>query len=138
MSMIIASHVALACEAPLVTEEYYAKHFGFRRARLISLGADNQIVFLKMQDCAFYLELFQAKEPRTAPARTGDGLWSPGVRHLAFKVDDVDKKLKDMGAAAKVTLGPMSFDTFISGWRSVWLADPDGNIIELSQNYADQ
>ncbi len=43
-----------------------------------------------------------------------------------------------MGSDATVTLGPLSFDAFIPGWRSAWLADPEGNIIEISQGYADQ
>jgi glyoxylase I family protein len=29
----------------------------------------------------------------------------------------------------------MNFDDFIRGWRSVWLADPEGNIIEISQGF---
>ena len=43
-----------------------------------------------------------------------------------------------MGADAKVTLGPMDFDAFIPGWRTVWVSDPDGNIVEISQGYVDE
>jgi len=43
-----------------------------------------------------------------------------------------------MGADAQVTLGPLSFDDFIKGWRTVWLKDPNGNIVEVSQGYTDQ
>jgi glyoxylase I family protein len=32
----------------------------------------------------------------------------------------------------------MDFDAFIPGWRTVWVADPDGRIIEISQGYRDQ
>jgi glyoxylase I family protein len=32
----------------------------------------------------------------------------------------------------------LDFDDFIQGWRAVWVADPDGNIIEISQGYVDQ
>lgn len=42
-----------------------------------------------------------------------------------------------MGADAKVTLGPLDFDAFIKGWRTVWVSDPDGNIVEISQGFTD-
>jgi glyoxylase I family protein len=53
-------------------------------------------------------------------------------------VDDVDAKLAEMGEAAKLTLGPVDFSDFIPGWRTAWLADPEGNIVEISQGYMDQ
>ena len=43
-----------------------------------------------------------------------------------------------MGADARITAGPMDFDAFIPGWRSAWVADPDGNIVEISQGYVDE
>ena len=46
--------------------------------------------------------------------------------------------LAAMGADAKITAGPMDFDAFIPGWRSAWVADPDGNIVEISQGYVDE
>ena len=49
----------------------------------------------------------------------GDGPHYPGWRHIAFKVDSVDATLAAMGADAQVTLGPMDFDAFIQGWRTV-------------------
>jgi glyoxylase I family protein len=42
-----------------------------------------------------------------------------------------------LGEAAEVTLGPLGFDDFICGWRSVWLRDPDGVIVEISQGFQD-
>jgi glyoxylase I family protein len=132
---LIFSHVALNCRDPLATERFYAKHFGFRRARVIPLGSD-QIVFLKSG--AVYLELFKAQgEPPGGPAEK-DGPGHRGVRHLAFQVDDVDSRLKAMGAEARVTQGPLDFGAFIPGWRTVWVADPDGNIVEISQGYTDE
>jgi glyoxylase I family protein len=133
--MLVFSHVALNCRDPLATEQFYTRHFGFRRARVIPLG-DEQIVFLKSG--AVYLELFQAKGDPPGAALEKDGPAYRGVRHLAFQVDDVDGKLAEMGAAANITAGPMDFGAFIPGWRTVWIADPDGNIVEISQGYTDQ
>lgn len=135
MALLEFSHVAMACQDPLVTESFYSNYFGFERARVIPLG-DSQIVFLKAG--TVYLELFQAEGEAPVPPAGGDGPKVPGVRHLAFQVADVDAQLAAMGSAAVVTLGPLRFDDFIPGWRTVWVSDPDGNIVEISQGYVDQ
>jgi glyoxylase I family protein len=138
MSLLIFSQVALTCQDPIATEKFYCKYFGFKRARVAKLPAGEQIVFIKMMDCAFYLELFKAKEAPIAPPPIDDGPQYPGVRQLAFKVDSVDAKLAEMGNDAKITLGPLGFDDYIPGWRTVWIADPDGNIVEISQGFVDE
>src|SRR3954467_7123544 len=125
--MTVFSHVAISCKDPLATERFYTKHFGFKRARVIPLG-DDQIVFIKLD--TMYLELIKAAETASHPPAEKDGPAYPGWRHLAFKVENVDAKLVAMGDEAKVTLGPLSFDDFIPGWRTAWVADPDGNIVE--------
>jgi glyoxylase I family protein len=134
MASVALHHIAIACANPQVIEQFYTQHFGFRRTRAIPVG-DSAIVFLKLGDC--YLELFQATEPAPVPPPAKDGPWFPGWRHLAFKVDDVDATLTAMGDAARITLGPLSFDDVIPGWRTAWLADPEGNIVEISQGYTD-
>jgi glyoxylase I family protein len=135
MAALAFHHMAIACKDPIAIERFYTQHFGFRRARVIPLG-DTQIVFIRSGSA--YLELFQAKETLPHERAQGDGPWYPEWRHIAFKVDDVDAKLAEMGSAAVITLGPFSFDAFIPGWRTVWLSDPEGNIIEVSQGFVDE
>ncbi|WP_438315940.1 VOC family protein [Streptomyces sp. HUAS TT3] len=136
------SHVGLNCVDQKATEEFYTRYFGFSRARVVDLG-ESQIVFLRRGDA--YLELFASG---TGPARTapggppsaagGDGPQEPGrMRHLAFQTDSVDAFLAELGDAAEVTLGPLDFDDFICGWRTVWVRDPDGVIVEVSQGFED-
>ena len=138
MTLQIFSQVALTCKDPIATEEFYTRYFGFKRARIADLPDGDRIVFIKMGDGDFYLELFRAKEELPIPLPTNDGYQFPSVRHLAFKVDNVDAKLAEIGAEAKLTLGPLNFDDYISGWRTVWIADPDGRIVEISQGFVDQ
>ena len=128
-------HVALSCRDPHVTERFYVKHFGFARARVIQAG-DVEVVFLKSG--LAYLELFKSEGDPPAPPAGQDGPHYPGIRHLAFKVDSVDAKLREIGSEAKVTLGPLAFDAVIPGWKTGWIADPDGRIVEISQGYVDQ
>jgi len=133
--MIISSHVAINCKNLQASEQFYTRYFGFKRARVIPLG-DEQIIFVKSDSS--YLELFQSKGESPLARFQSDGPAFPGLRHIAFQVDNVDKKLAEMGADAHITLGPLDFNDFIPGWRSVWVADPDGNIVEISQGFVDQ
>jgi glyoxylase I family protein len=135
MVPVTFSHVAMSCRDPEALERYYTRYFGFERARVIPLG-ETQIVFIKSGPA--YMEIFPAEGESPLPPAEKDGYPHPGVRHLAFRVEDVDAKLAEMGDDARVTLGPLDFDDFIPGWRSVWLADPEGNIVEISQGYRDQ
>jgi glyoxylase I family protein len=128
------SHVALNCRDMQKIETFYTRHFGFRRARVIDLGQD-QIVFLKSG--SMYLELFRASGPAPFSPPQNDGHAWPGVRHVAFQVEDVDAKLTEIGADAHVNLGPLGFESFIPGWRTAWVADPEGNVVEISQGFCD-
>jgi glyoxylase I family protein len=129
------AHIALnCCDMPAI-ERFYTKHFGFRRARVIELG-DDQIVFLKSG--SMYLELFRATEKAPTPTPQNDGPAWPGVRHLAFQVADVDAKLAELGNDARINLGPLEFNNFIPGWKTVWVRDPEGHVVEISQGFVDQ
>ena len=138
MTLQIFSQVALTCKDPIITERFFTKHFNFKRARVLKMPEGEQIVFIKMGDSAFYLELFQAKKKSPLDPPIEDGAQYPSVRHLAFKVDNVDVKLSEMGKDAQITLGPVNFDDYIPGWRTVWISDPDDRIIEISQGFSDE
>ena len=128
-------HVGLVCKDPIAIEQWYGKHFGFERARVVMPGS-GQVVFIKSGNV--YLELFQATQDAPTPAPGGAGPEHPGWRHLAFKVDSVSAKLADMGDGARVTLGPLDFSSVIPGWHTAWVADPEGNIVEISEGYVDE
>jgi glyoxylase I family protein len=125
----------MSCKDPLLVERFYTQHFGFHRARVAPVNG-GQIVFIKSGD--IYLEIFQAEQDLPVPAADKDGPHYPGWRHIAFQVDDIDAKLREMGNDAKITLGPLTFDQYIRGWRTVWISDPEGNIIEVTQGYLDE
>lgn len=124
------AHVALNCMDPVAQEAWYVRNLGFRRERAIPLG-DWTLVFISRGDLT--LELFKADGESPGGQPDGDGPSSRGVRHLAFQVDDVDAALAAVDATT--TLGPVEFGEFIPGWRSAWIRDPEGNIIEISQGY---
>lgn len=129
------SHVGLNCQDQRATEEFYRQWFGFERARVVPLG-EQEIIFLRQG--SVYLELFASPESSLVQAKA-DGPPYPGItRHLAFQTDDLGAFLERLDGQVPVSLGPLEFDDFIPGWRSIWLTDPDGVIVEVSQGYRDQ
>jgi glyoxylase I family protein len=129
-------HIALTCGSVDRTERFYCENFGFTRKRAFPIGEGKEIVYIG--NGAIYLELFPKSEERQAPGPERDGPGFPAVRHFAFKVADVDAALAVLHDKPDISLGPVSFDMFIPGWKSVWIRDPDGNIVELSQGYRDE
>jgi glyoxylase I family protein len=127
-------HVAMCCKDPIAVERYYAKHFGFTRGR-VYLPGPGQVVVIKSGNLA--IEIFPATADGPAPAG-GAGPEYPAWRHIAFVVDDLDAKLREMGDDARITLGPIDMSGLIPGMRVAWLADPEGNIVELNQGYVDE
>jgi glyoxylase I family protein len=128
-------HIGLNCADPIAIERWYTKHFGFERKRVYLPGPD-QVVVIGNGGVAF--ELFPADGEAPPPRGENDGPTFPGVRHLAFLVDDLDAKLAEMGDDAKVTLGPLDMGDFIAGMRVAWITDPEGNVVELNQGYEDE
>lgn len=128
------SHIAMSCQDPTVVEEFYCRHFGFRRARVYAPGPQQVVMIRSGNIC---LELFPAGAVRIAPHPEADGPQYPGWRHIAFLVNDLDIKLAEMGEDVRLTLGPLDMSEFIPGMRAAWLADPEGNIVELNQGYVD-
>ena len=131
----VLHHVGLSCTDPIAIERWYTKHFGFTRGRVYAPG-EGQVVMI--QAGGVYLELFFSTEERPAPKVEGAGPDYSGFRHLAFLVDDLDAKLAEMGDDARLTLGPLDMSQFIPGMRVAWIADPEGNIVELNQGYVDE
>ncbi|OGW37675.1 MAG: glyoxalase [Nitrospirae bacterium RBG_13_39_12] len=135
MAKTIFTHVGITCNDPIVIEKFYAKHFGFKRARVYEPGP-NQVVMIKSGDV--YLELFKATEEAPFSQHKGSGPEFPSLRHLAFLVDDLDAKLREMGGDAQISLGPLEMSQYIPGMKACWIKDPEGNIIELNQGYVDE
>jgi glyoxylase I family protein len=128
------AHVALNCRDQAATEAFYTRWFGFRRARVVEAD-DGRVVFLRAGEAC--LELFASDAQPVAS--DADGPRNPGVaRHLAFQVDDLDAFLAEAGGRVPVSLGPLAFDEIVPGWRTVWVKDPDGVVVEVSQGYRDQ
>jgi catechol 2,3-dioxygenase-like lactoylglutathione lyase family enzyme len=76
-----------------------------------------------------FLELFEYSSPeQTATAPQSYLAHEPGIRHLAFYVDDVKRELDRLLALGGGQLGEV-----VDGAAAVYARDPFGNIIELCE-----
>ena len=129
------SHVGLNCRDQQKTEEFYTRWFGFSRARVVE-DDGIRVVFLRQGDV--HLELFQVTADPVYPITDDGPQYNGTIRHIAFQVKDVDTFLRDAAGALPVSLGPVEFGKYIPGWKTVWVTDPDGVVVEVSQGYTDQ
>ena len=135
MTELSFHHVALTCDSVARTERFYCDNLGFTRKRAFQIGEGKEIVYIG--NGSIYLELFPKEAERPIPVSDRDGPAYPSLRHIAFKVINVDAAIAAMRDRPEISLGPLTFDSFIPGWRSVWIKDPDGNLVELSEGYRD-
>lgn len=86
------------------------------------------IVYLRFDDM-LYLELTgggPAAQPAPGPEVTG-------FNHLCLTVDDIEKAAKELDALGFPLMHPLNSRKGLDNNRGAWVADPDGNRIELMQ-----
>jgi glyoxylase I family protein len=61
--------------------------------------------------------------------------WDVGIRHIAFDVTGIDEEYRRLkGLGVEFLSEPQSLDGV--GLRSVYMRDPDGNIVEMQEVFA--
>jgi glyoxylase I family protein len=84
------------------------------------------------------MELFKSTQESPVDQPKGAGQDYPGWKHICFSVENLDQFLNQMGIDAVITLGPLDMGDLIPGMKVCWIADPEGNIVELNQGYVDE
>jgi glyoxylase I family protein len=128
------NHIAFNCRDVPRQEQFYIKHFGFKRSRTFNAGQPNEFIMLKLG--AMRLEFFPTDPVKTADA--GAGEQPLGFKHLAFDVprlEPVIEALKEDGIQANEIIEVPKIGP---GARIVFFRDLEGNIIELMENYRDE
>ncbi len=126
-------HIALNCRDIKVQEQFYTKHFGFRRSRVFNADTPNEFIMLRLESTC--LELFSAK---------GDGNGHMGkeqlvgFKHLAFEVPDLEEAIEGLQRDGIQTDDIIDCAAVVEGLRICFFNDPDGNRLELMQGYQDQ
>ena len=131
--MSAVQHVALNCRDLKVQEQFYAKHFGFRRARVFNEGTPGEFVMIRLGTTC--LELFSAGAVSTSQA---GGEQPVGFKHLAFEVADLDAAVAALRADGIRTDEIIDCSSVVEGMRVCFFDDPEGNRLELMQGFQDQ
>ena len=116
------AHICFTCRDLEASIRFYQAKLGFRHGfDFINDQGKRTGVYLHIGGRSF-IELFQGEVG--APAE------KPSYRHFCLEVDDIEKTVAALRAeGVEVTPVKMGSD---NSWQA-WLADPDGNRIELHQ-----
>lgn len=119
-------HVAIIVSDYEKAKEFYVKKLGFKviRENHREDRADIKLD-LQMGDCE--LEVFAVKNAPPRPSYPE----ARGLRHLAFKVKDIDKTVKELNEMG-IETEPIRFDVFTQE-RMTFFKDPDGLPIEIRE-----
>jgi len=126
-------HIALNCRDIKAQEQFYTKHFGFRRSRVFNADTPNEFIMLRLGSTC--LELFSAKNDE------GDHMGEEqlvGFKHLAFEVPDLENAIAKLQSDGIQTDEIIDCASVVEGLRICFFNDPDGNRLELMQGYKDQ
>ncbi|MDZ4743299.1 MAG: VOC family protein [Verrucomicrobiota bacterium] len=130
--MNIIQHIAFNCRNKQILEDFYTKHFGFKRVRIFHAGEPNEFVMLRLG--ATCIELFSAAEGD----RTKSGAPQPvGFSHLAFEVPNIEASVKALEDEDIKHDDIIDCSGTIPGLKICFFSDPDGNRIELMQGWQD-
>lgn len=138
----------VVADLPAMTR-FYRDVLGLRLAKQVSIrgpwieavtglkGAAADVALLEAGTGAG-VELIQYRCPEGArPARLGDP-HTPGIRHIAFRVDDMDVAVARLSQAGVEFLSPVQtvptdqVDFVGRSKRIVYCRDPEGNLLELA------
>ena len=131
--MKTVQHIAFNCRDLRVQEQFYTKHFGFRRARVFNEGTPGEFIMLRLGTTCLELLSVQAG----SEFQLG-GTQPVGFKHLAFEVDDLDAAVAALQADGIETDQIKDCSSIVEGMHVCFFNDPDGNRLELTQGYQDQ
>jgi glyoxylase I family protein len=131
--MTALQHIAFGCRDMKASEQFFIKHFGFRRVRTFNKGTQDEFVMLRLGGAC--LELFQAGNDQQ-PSKTSEQ--APGFRHLAFEVDNLDRAVARLNADGIKTGDIIDCSGIVAGMKVCFFDDLDGNKLEMMQGYLDE
>jgi len=129
--MDAVQHIAFNCVDLPRQEAFYTRVFGFRRVRVFNPHASDEFIMLRLGSMC--LELF------SAPLETSSNVTKPpvGFQHLAFEVDDINEKVKELRAAGTETGDIVDCSDHVPEMRVCFFEDPEGNTVELMESWSD-
>lgn len=143
MARLRMSHIGICVSDWKRSLHFYHDLLGFRFVHELRIAGEAVDTLLRLQGVdlrALYLE----REGVTiellhyeAPGCEGDdkprAMNCPGLTHLSLRVDDLDAALAELRRGGARVLDETRVDNPELGARAVFVADPDGTLVELVQ-----
>lgn len=128
--MAAIHHIAFNCHDIDAQEKFYTRHFGFKRVWTFHEGEPNEFRMLRLGACC--LEFFPAAGDTAKTERGSEQ--KIGFKHLAFSVDHLETAIARL-LQDGITADPIIDKLPVPGLRICFFRDPEGNIIELMENW---
>ena len=118
-------HIAIICSDYAVSKAFYTEVLGLSILQEIYREArDSYKLDLALQG-EYIIELFSFPNPADRPSYPE----ARGLRHLAFKVEDIEKQVEELNKAG-IKTEPIRIDE-TSNKKFTFFTDPDGLPLEL-------
>jgi glyoxylase I family protein len=147
VSRLRVSHLGICVSDWKRSLHFYSELLGFRYVSELELEGEPSATLLQLEDVAFraiYLEreglrieLLHYDRPAGRAGPTPRPMNQPGFTHLSLRVDDLDALLSQLAAAGVEILEHTRIDIPRAKTHAVFVADPDGTLIELVQQPGD-
>lgn len=126
MNLTVIHHIAIIVSNYEKSKDFYVNKLGFQilRENYREERGDYKLD-LKLGECE--LEIFSGKNNPKRPSYPE----ACGLRHLAFKVDDIEKEVEELKALG-IEVEPIRLDD-ITSKRMTFFQDPDGLPLELHE-----
>lgn len=126
MNLTVIHHIAIIVSNYEKSKDFYVNKLGFQilRENYREDRGDYKLD-LKLGECE--LEIFSGKNNPKRPSYPE----ACGLRHLAFKVDDIEKEVEELKSLG-VEVEPIRLDE-ITNKRMTFFQDPDGLPLELHE-----
>ena len=90
-----------------------------------------EYVKLKLEDSGPRLELIRYDAPVSEGATGGGEAHDPGIRHLAFRVEDIDTVVSSLEGKVDFFSSVQTYE--VTGKRLIYFRGPEGILLELAE-----
>jgi catechol 2,3-dioxygenase-like lactoylglutathione lyase family enzyme len=147
MAVLRMTHVGICVTDLPRSIRFYRDLLGFAQRSELQVHGEPSDTLLRLRDVDLHAVYLERDGTRlellyyAAPGAVGDGATRPmngrGLTHLSLRVDDLAETVATLRAAGVHILDATHIDIPAFGAAAIFVADPDGTLIELVQSPGD-